>query len=231
MRVGSRVVRPGEVGLWEADLVQISVYRGWKDRMKLMRQCVSMCRKAGMPYVIHPVGYLLSTGDPGMLGEIREMAALADLALILHDERAPGDGRLEGEHRERFEAALAELRAAAHVSIENAANTADARWFWLNFGDSVTLDIGHVESAGLDSVGFVRDLDPTLLGRVRYVHIHRNDGWHGGITDHWPLRPGCMEIRALQELIRRKPDVSVILEINETEMIGENLGLLRALGG
>lgn len=229
MLVGSRLVHPDEVGLWEADLVQISVYRGWKDGLKLMRQCASMCRKMALPYVVHPVGYALSAGDPEMLQEVREMAGLADLALILHDERTPGDGRLEGKYREQFQAALHELSPLAHISIENATNTGDVRWFWLNYGDSVTLDIGHIESAGLDSIGFIRDLDGDVVSRVRYVHIHRNNGLHGGITDHWPLRPGCKEVRALGELLKRKPDVSVILEINEREMIEDNLRLLRAL--
>ena len=61
------------------------------------------------------------------------------------------------------------------------------------------------------------------------MHIHRNNGWHGGITDHWPLNPDCREVRAFRELIKRKPDVSVILEINETEMIGASLRLLSAI--
>ncbi len=61
------------------------------------------------------------------------------------------------------------------------------------------------------------------------MHIHRNNGWHGGLTDHWPLSPDCRELRALEELIKIKSDVSIILEINETEMTEDSLKILRAL--
>jgi hypothetical protein len=86
-----------------------------------------------------------------------------------------------------------------------------------------------VESAGLDSVEFVRSLDHGIIDKLQFVHMHRNNGLRGGITDHWPLIPDCMELRALRELLNLKSDISVILEINELEIIGESLKLLREL--
>ncbi len=227
MTVGSRVVFPEEVGLWDAEILQISVYRGMKGNLGLMRDCAALCRERAVPFVVHPVGFSLMR--EGMLKPLKEMAELTDLALILHDEKAPGGGRLEGPHRDTFIKALEQLRPLASVSFENAADTGDVRWFWDRFADSVTLDIGHVEAAGLDSVRFVKSLDAGTVGKIRFVHIHRNNGLHGGITDHWPLTPGCRELRALAELVKVNPDVSVILEVNDTDTIGEGLKLLRAL--
>jgi hypothetical protein len=229
MLVGSRVVFPEDLGLWDADLVQVSVYRGMRDRMEVMRQCASLCRKMGLRYVVHPVQYSLSAGSKEMLDEVMEMARLADLALILHDERAPGGGRLKGRYEAKFREALRVLGGQARLSIENAADTADVFWFWEEFAESVTLDLGHVESSGLDSTAFVGSLGDGVLGKLDYVHIHRNGQWHGGITDHWELRPDCRELAALRALLKRKRELSVILEINETAMIEDNLKLLRRL--
>lgn len=74
-----------------------------------------------------------------------------------------------------------------------------------------------------------RVLHPEEVGRIEFVHMHRNNGLHGGITDHWPLRPDCREVRALRKLLARRSDVSVILELNEVEQIGESLDILRSL--
>jgi len=227
MLVGSRVLYPEEVGLWDVELLQITVYQGMKDNLYLMRSCASMCREVGVRYVVHPVGYFVS--DKEMLKELRVMAECADLALILHDEKTPEGKRLEGHYEAGFKASLDELRSIAHISFENATDTRDILWFWNNYADSVTLDIGHVEAAGLDSVEFVKSIEKDVIKKIQYVHMHRNNGWHGGLTDHWPLLPDCRELRALRELIKIKRDISVILEINETEMIGESLKLLRTL--
>jgi hypothetical protein len=59
--------------------------------------------------------------------------------------------------------------------------------------------------------------------------MHRNGALRGGLTDHWPLLPGCRELQALRELLKRKRDVGVILEINETWETGTSLSLLREL--
>jgi len=227
MRIGYRVVRPEEVGCWKADIIQISVYKGSPDALAFMEQCAERCRKEGIPYVVHPVRYsLLDVGD---LDPLKAMAECSGEALIVHDEKDPGGGRLSGDSAVRFRGVLETLGSLAHVSIENSTDSADAPWFWDNFAPSVTLDMGHMESVGLDSVDFIASLDGETAGKVRYVHMHRNNGMHGGITDHWPLAPGCRELWALKEFVSRNPDVGVLLEINETGHTGESLALLRDL--
>lgn len=230
MLVGTRVVFPEELEQWEADLVQISVYRGMRDRMHVMRQCAALCRKMGIRFVIHPVEYSFAGGSEEMLAEAEEMAGLADLALIIHDERNPDGERLSGKYEKNFRDALGKLSAAAHVSVENAAHSGDILWFWDNFGGSITLDIGHLESFGLDSLDFARSLEERYLDRLRYVHVHRNGDPHGGITDHWHLLPDCREMKALAALLARKKDLDVILEINDAGFTAENLAMVRALG-
>jgi hypothetical protein len=81
----------------------------------------------------------------------------------------------------------------------------------------------------MNAVDFVRSLNRATIEKIHFVHMHRNNGLHGGITDHWPILPDCREYRALRELLRRKPHVSVLLEINEIEKIGESLKFLDML--
>lgn len=228
MFIGTRVLHPEEVGLWHADLLQISVYRGMRDNIRIMKNCAQKCRDKGIRYVVHPVSYSVLDGE--IFKELKVMAEWADLALILHDEKTPEGKRIDGQNEKRFRHAIDELCSSVHVSFENAADTKDIHWFWDNYADSVTLDIGHVESAGLDSIEFVKSLEKDVIKKIQFVHMHRNNGWHGGISDHWPLLPDCRELTALGELIRKKPDVSVILELNETEMIEKNIELIKQLG-
>lgn len=227
MRVGTRILYPEEVAFWNAEILQISVYRSMNGSLDFMRKCTDACKEAGIRYVVHPVKYSLLLEE--MFNDLREMAGLSDLALILHDERTPDGNRLKGKYITQFRNALEELKSITHVSIENAAHTGDVRWFWNSFAGSITLDIGHIESFGLDSVEFVKSLDQDLAEKIEFVHMHRNNGLHGGITDHWPLTPDCRELRALKELLKIKPDVSVILELNEVEEIEGSLDLLRGL--
>ena len=44
MIVGTRMLYPEEVRYWNAEILQISVYRGMKDNLRYMRECVSACR-------------------------------------------------------------------------------------------------------------------------------------------------------------------------------------------
>jgi len=227
MLIGTRVLYPEEVEYWDADILQISIYRDMNGGLDFMRQCARACKDAGIRYVIHPVKYSLLQKD--MFEELMEMAGLADLALILHDEKSPDGGRLGGEAEDIFRKSLGMLQELTPVSLENSTDTGDIHWFWDSFADSITLDIGHVESSGLNSVEFVKALDAASIQKISFVHIHRNSVLRGGITDHWPLTPDCREVKALRELVRIKPDVSVILELNEIEEIVESLDILRTL--
>lgn len=227
MIIGTRVLYPEEVGKWDAELVQISVYHGMEGNLDLMKGCVRACRETGMPFVIHPVGYSLLQGKT--LPDIMEMADHADRALILHDEKSPDGRKLGGRNADRFRGILKDLASLTHISFENATDTKNVKWFWNTFAESITLDIGHVESSGLDSFNFVRSLDEISIRKVQFVHIHRNNGLHGGITDHWAINRTCREFKALREMITMHPDVSVIIEINETELIAGCLDLLRTL--
>ena len=218
---------PEEVRYWNAEILQISVYRGMKDNLRYMRECVSACRAEEVPFVIHPVKYSLL--DEETAGELTEMAGLTDRGLIIHDERASGGERIRGEAMQQYRSVLEGLGSITPVSIENAADTGDIHWFWDTFAGSITLDIGHIESFGLDSRDFVKDLDREYISRVRFVHMHRNNGLRGGITDHWPLTADCNEVAALRDLVRINPDVSVILEINEVDQTGQSLDILRAV--
>ncbi len=226
-QIGTRVLYPEEVDYWDADILQISVYRGMKDNLHFMRECVSACRDRGRPFVIHPVKYSLF--DEDIFDELAEMAELSDLALIIHDERSANGTRLSDVMQARYAQAVEVLSASASVSIENSADTSDVMWFWNRFADSITIDIGHIESSGIDSLKFIENLDKSLFRNVHYVHIHRNNGLHGGITDHWPLTPGCREITALQAILRQRPEVRVILELNEIEEIDSSIALLKGV--
>jgi hypothetical protein len=227
MKIGTRIVYPEEVRRWKAEVLQISVYRWKMNALTLMKSCAQRCREEGVCFVVHPVGYFLMKEN--MLNDLRDMAECADLALIVHDEKAPDEGRIEGDHESLYRKVLDELKGIAHISIENATDTRDVKWFWDRYAESITLDIGHVESSGLDSVEFVRSLNKEVISKIEFVHMHRNNGLHGGITDHWPLHPDCREYSALKELIKIKPDVSVILEINEVDEIEQSLNLLAVL--
>jgi len=227
MHIGTRITFPEEAGLWNVDLFQISVYHGMKDNHALMEKCVTQCREEGIRYVIHPVLY--SIMDREMFRSLKMMAEWADLALILHDEKTIDWQRITGAHKITFKALLGELQSVVPVSFENATDTRDVIWFWNTYADSITLDIGHVELAGMNSVEFVNSLDREIIKKIQYVHIHRNNGWRKGLTDHWYLLPGCREVRALEALLRRKHDIGVFLEVNETEKIEESLMILRNL--
>jgi sugar phosphate isomerase/epimerase len=67
----------------------------------------------------------------------------------------------------------------------------------------MTLDFGHLELAGLDSAAFIRNMQPALIQRIRFAHIHHHDSKATrDIKDHRPLVPGCREIDALKELLQ-----------------------------
>lgn len=230
MRIAYRVTRPEDVGRWEGDFAQLSVYRHWEGSLAGAWECVRLFKEKGVRYVIHPVGYSAAAGgdqEKALMG----LAEVADLGIILHDERSPGGGRLAGEHEERFRKVIGEISRMTAVSFENANNTGDAPWFWERFAESVTVDIGHVEAAGFDSVRYVSELPSAVVEKIDYVHMHHNNGLRGGLTDHWPLVEGCREMKALEALLTRRKGFDAILEINEIEETNESIRLLRALWG
>jgi sugar phosphate isomerase/epimerase len=234
MIYGYRVVGKEEVGLYPAGLIQISVYKGLREGIVHMLKAVSACRTLNLRYVIHPVGYFLSEtrGDQRAktMEVMRKIARNVDLALIVHDETTPWGTRLEGIYEKAYREALLEISEICPVSIENANNTHDIEWFWKRFPISVTLDIGHVEAAGIDSVRFIRELEADIINRLSFVHLHRYNGPHdGGLRDHWGLLEDCRELKALGHLLKRKKDIGVILEINDMENLGESLKLLERL--
>ena len=227
MLIGTRVHNRHEVNQWDADILQISLYYGHGDNITRLKKCVEACRERQRRYVIHPVFYPILKQET--FEDLIVMAELADLAVILHDEKIHDWERITGEHEKTFRELVRELQSVTPVSFENATDTKDVVWFWNHFADSITLDIGHLEAAGIDSVEFIRHLDRGLVDKIHYVHLHRNNGWRNGLTDHWYITPECKEVKALKELLRGKKDVGVILEVNEREMIEENLNLLKAI--
>jgi len=225
MNIGTRIHSPQEVNHWDTDILQISVYQGNVDNINQLKKCAEACREQGRRYVVHPVFYSILNRE--MFRDLKIMSEWADLALILHDEKTHDWKRLAGEHEITFKELVKELQSVTPVSFENATDTGDVIWFWNNYADSITLDLGHVEVAGMDSVQFVNSLDIALIDKLQYVHLHRNNGWRNGLTDHWYITPDCKEVKALKELLRRKQDVGIILEINETEKTEESLRILR----
>ncbi len=227
MKTGSRVLSPGEVGLYDVDIIQVAFYEGGSDGIRAMEACACRCRELNIPFVLHPVGYTVLYGPHR--DELMQAAKLADRGMIIHDETSPEGGRLTGERGDRFRAALRGLESMTAVSIENAADTRDIQWFWNTYAGSVTIDIGHLEAAGISSAEFMQALDDKTVAKVNYVHLHRQDGWHDNLTDHWPLTAGCKELNGLEALLRRKQDFTVILEIAGIGGVPESLALVREL--
>ncbi len=233
MQCGYRVTEPHEIGRFPADFLQVSVFRRWPNAMSTMLATVDACRAAHVRYVIHPVEYTLSELRPErrkiLMDDLRIMAAHTDLALIVHDESTKDGKRLANEEDDTYRQSLLELSRICPVSIENAGTNKDIKWFWREHARSITLDIGHLEVAGIDSVKFVRNLEPQLLEEIDFVHMHRVNGIRGGIRDHWGLTADCRELRALKELQARTTGLKVILEIIEALDLEESLNLLRTL--
>jgi len=231
MRLGTRVMSKDEIGRFSVDLIQISYWKRFGPTLSEVEETAFRCREQGVPYVIHPVFTPLSETRTGLkeenLKELTTLARMADLGIIVHDETLPDGRRLTGEPLAQYQRTLTLLSNICSCSIENANNTPDIDWFWGEMEGSITLDLGHFEASGIDSVEKVRSLPDEILQRVDYVHLHRKNGEHSGIVDHWPLTEDCREVQALRELLRRKKDFSVILEINEIGRIPESLAIVK----
>ncbi len=233
MKLGTRVAGKNEVGRFPVDLIQISYWKRFGPTLPEIKETADLCREKGIPYVIHPVFTPLSETRSGLreknLEELTSLARIADLGMILHDEALPDGGRLSGAHLAQYRQVLRLLSDICPCSIENANNTPDIDWFWNDMGGSITLDLGHFEASGINSVEKVNTLPEQILQRVDYVHLHRKNGEHGGIVDHWPLTEDCREVQALGALLQRKRDFSVILEINEVDRIPESLAIVEKI--
>jgi sugar phosphate isomerase/epimerase len=233
IKIGTRVAGPEEVGKVPVDLIQISYWKRFGPDLAGIEKAVARCREMQIPYVIHPVFTPLSEIRPDLRiknrKELITLAQWADLGMILHDEILPDGGRLSGEHLREYRESVKLLSSYCPLSIENANNTWDIDWFWQEMGGSITLDLGHFEASGIDSVRKVRSLSEEVIARVDYVHMHHKNGERGGLVDHWPLTENCREVSALRELVQRKKDFSVILEINETDRLEESLAIIRKI--
>jgi hypothetical protein len=94
----------------------------------------------------------------------------------------------------------------------------------------VTLDVGHLEAAGINSLRFVKELEADIVERLDFVHLHRYNGPHnGGLRDHWSLLKDCRELRAVERLLERKENIGIILEVNDSENLGESLKFVEKL--
>lgn len=229
MQLGYRIIRPEDVGTQPLDFVQISLWRaanwGVAEGEQAVREAIEIadaCRERGIRSVFHPLDYPL-TGEGGSrtLAVLRRLAAAADLGIIIHDEGSAGGKRLTDNESDQYARNVKEISGLCCVSIENSYNSGDITWFWDRFvapasvNTSITLDIGHLELAGLDSVRFVRNMPQHLVERTQFVHMHHHDSREPHeVKDHRPLVAGCREIEALRELLERKHDVWVILELD-----------------
>ncbi len=232
MKLGYRIIRLGDVGTQPVKFAQISLWRvadwGVADGSKGVREAIEtarICRTLGIRTVFHPLEYPLAHDhDEQALDIMRRLAGEADLGIIIHDEGGEGGKRLTDAETERYEKSVRELSRLCPVSIENSYNSGDISWFWDRFvmrasnHVSITLDIGHLELAGLDSSAFVRNMPDRLVERTTFVHMHHHDPFgRQAVRDHKPLLPGCREIKALQELLKRKHDLWVVLELDAKE--------------
>ena len=245
MELGYRVIRPSDVGLIPLQFVQISLWRtadwGAAEGEEVVQQALEMaalCRRQGIRTVFHPLEYPLTNEYAGeTMGVLRRLAAAADLGIILHDEGGVSGQRLSKDLAKEYEANVREIAGLCPVSIENAFNSGDAEWFWNRFvvsgpdSISITLDIGHLESAGIDSASFVRELPEDYLSRIRFVHLHHKAEERYGVMDHWPLVSGCRELKAMHMLLARKKDLWVILELDAGNERGmrQSIDLVRQL--
>jgi hypothetical protein len=232
MELGYRIIRPDDVGKYPLKFVQISLWRtaNWDvaDGEEAVRQAIAIaqtCKARGIRTVFHPLEYpLANAAGPQTLEVMRRLATASDLGIIVHDEGGKDRERLSAAEADTYEKNVMEISGLCHLSIENSYDSGDSTWFWERFvvpappDVSITLDIGHLELAGLDSVLFIRDLPQRFIERIKFAHLHHHDprGPHE-VKDHKPLVSGCTEIEALKALLARKSDIRVVLELDAAE--------------
>ena len=232
MELGYRIIRPGDVGKYPLPLAQISLWRtanwGVSEGEPAVREAIEIaaaCKARGIRTVFHPLEYPL-TNEHGALTRdvLRRLAGASDLGIIIHDEGGADGSRLPGNDAEHYEKIIREISSLCPISLENSYNSGDITWFWERFvmpappSVSITLDIGHLELAGLDSISFVQGVQKELVERIAFVHMHHHDSkTREAVPDHKPLVKGCREIEALKLLLQRKRDLRVILELDAAE--------------
>jgi sugar phosphate isomerase/epimerase len=244
MQLGYRIVRPSDVGMQPLLLAQISLWRaaawGVAEGEQAVREAIEIaaaCKVRGIRTVFHPLEYpLTGVQAKQTVGVMRRLALASDLGIIIHDEGGANGRRLSESEEAQFEENLFALSRSCPISIENAFNSGDATWFWERFvvhapkSVSITIDIGHLESAEIDSISFMDTMPERLAERVSFVHMHHKAEERYGIKDHWPLLPDCREIAALRTLIKRKNGLQVILELDASEEgMGQSIELLKEL--
>ena len=232
MEFGYRIFDFELIGQVNLPLIQISVLRTSESDIQRVKMLVDLIKSAGKRYVIHPMDVYISDTQKVVrdhnLKQIKRFAEMADLGLIIHDEVTPDRQRLDGERQENFQAGLAALEEICPVSIENARDSRGAPWFWQTFAQRITFDIGHFESEGIDSLELASNLSPELVQKLDSVHLHRSNGLKpNGLIDHWPVVPGCRELKTLRKLGELKPDLKVILEVDTATDILESRHALR----
>lgn len=231
MQIGYRIIRPSDAGTQKAGFAQISLWRsanwGVSDGERGVREAIETareCKSRGIRTVYHPLEYLLTGEDARHTVEVlKTLAAASDLGIIIHDEGAGNGSRLAGAEAVQYGVNVRTVSRVCPVSIENSYNSGDIVRFWERFvlpmpeTVSITLDIGHLEGAGMDSIAFIGALQEHLVRRIQFVHIHHHDEHAQGVKDHRPLVPGCREIEALKILLKRKKDLWVIVELDAAE--------------
>ncbi|MEW5804239.1 MAG: hypothetical protein AB1847_19260 [bacterium] len=233
MEFGYRIFDFELIGQVDLPLIQISVLRTSESDIQRVKILSDHIKSAGKRYVIHPMDVYLSDTQKVVrdhnLKQVKRFAEMADLGLIIHDEVMPSRQKLDEERQENYRAGLAELEQICPVSIENARDSKNAPWFWETFARRITFDIGHFESEGIDSLELTGTLSPELVQKLDSVHLHRSNGLKpNGLIDHWPVIPGCRELKTLRKLSELKPDIKVILEVDTANDILESRLALRA---
>ncbi len=235
MEIGYRIFDPGDALKFDSDFIQVSVWHKEERDVQRMKRMCERLRSERMPYIAHLLGLYLSDTRPQRevaLSTLKEYAKSSGGVLILHDETLPGGARLHGPWRKNYARGLEELQRICRVSIENSNDSSSALWFWKEFADSITFDIGHFVSAGIDVLNVIDGLSEEHIEKLDYIHVHRHNGWKPiGISDHWALERDCVELRALRKLLDIKNDVGVVVEVDGEDELRRSMDLVYELRG
>lgn len=231
MQIGYRIIRPSDVGTQAVSFAQISLWSradwGVSDGERGVQEAIAIARECalkGTRTVYHPLEYPLTGSQANETVDVlRRLATASDLGIIVHDEGGENRGRLSSVQAAQYGGNVEIISRLCPISIENSFNSGDITWFWEQFvlpmpeTVSITLDIGHVEGAGIDSISFIDSLAESVARRIRFVHIHHYNEHARGVKDHRPLVRGCREIEALKLLLKRKKELWVIVELDAAE--------------